>query len=106
MPILRAREGSPKRIVTGFLPVWLPGKGREPYGALMPNKTGKNDHGPGPRYNAGPDYVTSRWEDAGPLISQGGKDFVRRATEKTSGREAVVKHVDPNRSRRHHRRFW
>jgi serine/threonine protein kinase len=52
------------------------------------------------------DYDTSRWKDAGPLIPGKGKEFVRQAAEKTSGRKAVVKHVDLSRSRRVQSRFW
>jgi serine/threonine protein kinase len=51
-------------------------------------------------------YDTSRWKDAGPLIPGTGKEFVRQAAEKTSGRKAVVKHVDLSKSRRVQSRFW
>src|ERR1035441_10245328 len=51
-------------------------------------------------------YDTSRWEDAGPLPDTG-KEFVRPlCVEKTSGRKAVVKHVDLSRSKRVQSRFW
>jgi hypothetical protein len=36
-------------------------------------------------------WDTPRWEDAGPLAP--GKDFIRKATEKASGREGVLKHL-------------
>lgn len=51
-------------------------------------------------------YDTARWRDAGPLLPGTGKQFVRRATEKASGREAVLKHVDLSRNRRYQPRFW
>jgi hypothetical protein len=69
----------------------------------MSQQTGRSGRGPGLQHNAGSrNYDTYRWEDAGPLVPHSGKDFVRRATEKTSGRKAVVKHV----SNRHQSRFW
>ena len=40
------------------------------------------------------------------LLPGTGKQFVRRATEKASGREAVLKHVTYPENRRYQRRFW
>ena len=53
-----------------------------------------------------PNYDTARWEDAGPLIPGTAKEFVRRATERSSGREGVVKHLPSRSSRRRERRFY
>ncbi|MFJ7182209.1 hypothetical protein ACIQXA_38995 [Streptomyces massasporeus] len=42
------------------------------------------------------DYNVPRWRDDGQLGQLGGKKFVRRATEVSSGREGVLKHMsDP-----------
>lgn len=49
----------------------------------------RNGRGRKPR-----NYDTPRWEDAGPLISSANKKFVRRAIERTSRREGVLKHID------------
>lgn len=49
---------------------------------------------PQPNYNSG-DYDVLRWRDDGQL-GLGAKKFVRRATEASSGREGVLKHMsDP-----------
>ena len=47
-------------------------------------------------------YDTPRWQDMGALFP--GKDFVRKAVEKTSGREVVIKHVFGSEQRR--KRFY
>ena len=53
----------------------------------------------------GSNYDTSRWEDEGELIPGARKEFVRRATERASGREGVLKHVSGSNMRRK-RRFY
>src|ERR1700676_3599233 len=70
-----------------------------PYGSLMPDTTGRN--GPQRRRAGrnGGSYDTPRWEDAGPLVPGVGKDFIRKATERASGRVGVLKHVSRNRRR-------
>jgi hypothetical protein len=47
----------------------------------------------------GEGYDTPRWEDAGPLIPGGRKGFIRKATERETGRECVLKHASGNRRR-------
>jgi Protein kinase domain len=49
-------------------------------------------------------YDTPRWQDKGPLIPGAGKEFVRKATERTSGRTGVLKHADGGLQRK--RRFY
>ena len=49
-------------------------------------------------------YDTSRWKDAGPLIPGAGKDFVRNAIERASGRKGVLKHATGGERRK--RRFY
>jgi len=41
----------------------------------------------------GPNYDTPRWKDEGELTPGTRKEFVRKATERASGREGVLKHV-------------
>ncbi|MFB7998797.1 protein kinase [Streptomyces sp. NPDC056002] len=51
------------------------------------------------------DYGLPRWRDDGAL-ARGPKDFVRRATEVSSGRDGVVKHLTPGTSQVRRRRFY
>lgn len=44
-------------------------------------------------------YDTPRWQDKGPLVHGRSKRFVRRATEKATGRQGVLKHVSGNQQR-------
>ena len=45
-----------------------------------------------------------RWKDEGALIPGKGKEFVRRATERASGREGVVKHISDRDMQRKQRK--
>jgi serine/threonine protein kinase len=77
---------------------WLSLPARPPYGSPMPPPTGRN----GQRSSAGRNgqgYDTPRWEDARPLIPGGRKGFIRKATERGTGRECVLKHASGNRRR-------
>ena len=71
------------------------------YGSFMPDMTGEGSRRRGLR-RGGRNYDTPRWIDAGPLVPGMRKEFVRRATEKVSGREGVLKHAigDERRKRR------
>jgi hypothetical protein len=48
-------------------------------------------------------YDTSRWQDVEELITDSPKKFLRKATEKATERQGVLKHVSGNRRRE--RRF-
>jgi len=70
----------------------------------MPDMTAKQ-RGCGRRFQ--PDsqsYDTPRWKDIGPLIPGPSKKFVRKATERASGRTAILKHESGGQMRR--RRFY
>lgn len=69
----------------------------------MPGRRGKSgpEDGPGGSQR---NYETSRWKDAGPLIPEAGKDFVRKAVERASDRDGVLKHASGGERRK--RRFY
>ena len=65
----------------------------------MSDMTGRSSRRRSPGRN-GSNYDTSRWGDEGELIPGARKEFVRKATERASGREGVLKHVSGSNMRR------
>ncbi|WP_433418835.1 hypothetical protein ACQP1V_03825 [Microtetraspora malaysiensis] len=53
----------------------------------------------GSRSRAQRSYETARWQDEGPLVLGSSKEFIRRAAEKATSRQGVLKHVSGNRQR-------
>lgn len=72
----------------------------------MPDMTEAGVGGPRPVRPTSRSYDTPRWRDEGQLLTDPRKRFVRKAVERSTGRKAVLKHVDKARGDRAKRRFY